>query len=153
MQDSLAMVEDLFAQLGRTWYEVLEAAERQLGISYARLMLLTRLQALGEVSQVRLQHELHVDGAAISRQVKQLEREGLVTRRTNPADNRFTLVTLTTAGRELVERLAGARPEFYQRARSDLTPEELAAVRTVLQRLQTNLAAMPVETAGQRQRG
>jgi DNA-binding MarR family transcriptional regulator len=85
--------------------------------------------------------------------VKQLEREGLVTRRTNPEDNRFTLVTLTTAGRELLERLAGARPEFYQRARSDLTPEELAAVRTVLQRLQANLAAMPVETAGQRQRG
>jgi len=44
-----------------------------------------------------LQQYLLLDGATITRLVKQFESEGLVSRRLDPQDNRYTLASLTDA--------------------------------------------------------
>ncbi len=80
--------------------------QRRVGISEARLHVLGTLFLFGELSQAELQRRLDVDGAAVTRQVKQLEAEGLLSRRANPADNRFTLVTLTPEGKERLRQAA-----------------------------------------------
>jgi DNA-binding MarR family transcriptional regulator len=74
------------------------AFEHYLGMSQARFIVVLLLQTEGEISQTEIQKKLGVDRSMITRLVKQMEADGLVVRRINPADNRFTLVRLSEAG-------------------------------------------------------
>src|SRR5881392_2665454 len=72
--------------------------ESQFGMSQSRLMLLRELMQTGEMSQAELVQRLEMEGTLVTRFVKQMEGSGLLTRRSDPRDNRFTLVVLTPAG-------------------------------------------------------
>jgi len=74
------------------------AFEQYLGISQARFILILFLHTEGEISQTQIQKGLGVDRAMITRLVKQMEAGGLVVRRIDPLDNRFTLVRLSETG-------------------------------------------------------
>jgi DNA-binding MarR family transcriptional regulator len=113
-----------------------------MGMSRARWHVLKRVFLEGQVSQARLQSHLGVDGAAITRQVKQLEAQGLISRAADPQDNRFTLVTLTAAGRELAERLMLVRASFEAEVIAGMSEEDVAALRRGLNHVRANLAAM-----------
>ena len=54
---------------------------------------------------------LSVDVSTVSRQVKELELDGLVARRPDPTDGRASILVLTAAGHQALERLRGARRE------------------------------------------
>ncbi len=101
--------------LARAYHEVTAAFERELGMTQARIVLLAQLRTAPEVSQAVLQERLAVDGAAITRQVKQMEREGLVARRSDPSDHRFTLVALTPQGRKVADAVMRRRDSFETR--------------------------------------
>lgn len=125
-------------------YRVLRAAfERTVGISQSRLMLLGLVFMAGEVSQSELQHRLDIDGAAITRQVKQLEAEGYLSRRPDPADNRFTLVALTPEGRQKLEDVQKKGHAFMASSAQGINPEELACVRRCLERVRSNVGGDP----------
>ena len=96
----------------------------------------------GELSQATLQQRLRVDGAAITRQVKQLEEEGLVLRRSDPQDNRFTLVDLTEIGRQLMASLAGKREAFEALMTAGIGEEDIALMRRCLQQIRDNVRAL-----------
>ena len=67
-------------------------------MSQTRRQLLALLSQIGEVSHATLQQQLAVDGATVTRLVKQFESAGVLSRRLDPQDNRYTLVSLTTSG-------------------------------------------------------
>ncbi len=72
------------------------------------------LRRIGEAETMRpsdLAAVLSVDVSTVSRQVKQLEIEGLVARQPDPSDGRASVLALTPAGRDAVERLRRARKE------------------------------------------
>ena len=118
--------------LTRAYHELSSALEREAGVSHARLQLLAALRAGPELSQAELQQRLDVDGAAITRQVKQLEREGFVARRSAPRDQRFTLVTLTTEGKKLAHRVVRQREAFEQKlARAAGAKDAATALRAI----------------------
>jgi DNA-binding MarR family transcriptional regulator len=133
--------EGLLVLVGRTWYDILETSEREIGMSHARLRILAHLRDEGEVSQAGLQAHLKIDGAAVSRHVKQLAEDRLVERRADPNDNRFTLVSLTESGRSLLVGLAGRREEYYARALAGLDAADLAVLRRGLDQIRHNLRA------------
>jgi DNA-binding MarR family transcriptional regulator len=97
------------------------------------------LYRFGEMSQNELQRRLDVDGAAVTRQVKQLEAEGLLIRRVDPADNRFTLVTLTAEGKETLREVARAASGFISEVLAGVSDDELACVRQAMARMRANL--------------
>jgi len=78
-----------------------------LGIDAATLDLLSTLRRAGHpyrltagaIAELSL-----VSAGAISQRVARAEREGLVRRERSPADGRLSYVTLTAAGRALIER-------------------------------------------------
>ena len=115
------------------------AFQRRVGISDSRLHTLGMLYRHGEMSQNELQRRLDVDGAAVTRQVKQLESEGLLSRRADPADNRFTLVTLTDAGRADLREVARAAREFIAEALEGVSAEDLECVRRTITRMRANI--------------
>ena len=140
-----ALAQTLVQQIARTYYAILPAFERYVGMSKARWQVLANLQRAGEITQAALQQRLNIDGAAITRQVKQLEEEGLVLRRADPQDNRFTLVVLTAAGRQLTTSMDGKRESFELLVTAGLNAEELAVMARCLQQIRENMAELKSE--------
>ena len=112
-------------------------------MSRSRWALLSLLSREGEVSQTTLAQRLRVHAAAITRQVQQLEEEALLTRRPDPADNRFTLVALTPAGQEFIARLRSERDAFEEITIAGLSAEEVALTRRCLLHIRDNLQTLP----------
>jgi DNA-binding MarR family transcriptional regulator len=134
--------ETLVQQIARTYYDILPVFERYVGMSKARWGILMQLARAGELSQATLQQRLRVDGAAITRQVKQLEEEGLVLRRADPQDNRFTLVALTDTGQQLTASMAGKRESFEALVTAGIGDADIALMRRCLQHIRDNVRAL-----------
>jgi DNA-binding MarR family transcriptional regulator len=81
-----------------------------------------------------------VDGASITRLVKELEGEGLVGRRTDPADNRYTLAGLTAAGTRLAAELQERHRAYQRRLLDGVSKHEQERVLQIFRRLHDNLA-------------
>jgi DNA-binding MarR family transcriptional regulator len=133
----------LVTEIVRTNRELLVAFERGVGMTQARLQLLGELERADEggLRQAALQRRLGVDGAVITRQVRQLEREGLVVRNSDPADRRSLLVELTGSGRDLLARLADRRRALEAAVAGGLRAAEAAALLDGLRRIRRNLQA------------
>lgn len=84
--------------------------EQVTGMSQTRLDILHELFHAEELSQADLQQHLGVEGPVITRIVKQMEAEGLVTRRADPNDNRYTLVSMKPEIR--AQRYSGGMTNF-----------------------------------------
>src|SRR4051812_7139396 len=97
----------LLAQLSLTCSEARRAFAQHIGMSQTRVQLLMLLSH-GEISHAVLQERLALDGATLTRQVKQFETEGMVTRRLDPQDNRYTLVSLTASGQQIAAGVVAA---------------------------------------------
>jgi DNA-binding MarR family transcriptional regulator len=135
--------ETLLQSIGHTYQEVWATFERYMGMSRARWVTLSLLWREGTVSQARLAQRLRIDGAAVTRQVQQLEQEGLVTRRADPEDNRFMLVTLTPEGRRMVDELWSKRDRFEAIVTEGISAEEIGIMGRCLRRIRDNLQSSP----------
>lgn len=134
--------ESLFLSLMLTGRVLRMAFDNFVGSAMSRMRLLAIVYTHGELSQADLQRELAVDGATITRQVKRLEVNGLLLRRADPKDNRFTLVELTQEGEAMVEALAQRGVELERLAIHDIAPEQLAVATAVLSQMRCNLQAL-----------
>jgi DNA-binding MarR family transcriptional regulator len=93
--------------------------ERLLGVAGVRIgragaAVLYTLQLCGQSIRVTdLAELLGVDAPTVTRQVQQLEREGLVVRRADPEDHRSTRILLTDEGRGTLEHMMNARHVWF----------------------------------------
>ncbi|HLZ63174.1 MAG TPA: MarR family transcriptional regulator [Ktedonosporobacter sp.] len=131
--------DKLFQQLAYTCAEAKQAYSQYIGMSQARLQLLTFLAQQGEISHAALQQRLLLDGATITRLVKQFEAEGVLSRRLDPQDNRYTLVTLTPSGQQIVAGLQETHSLFQAKLLEGISREEQEVMMRVLERLRTNI--------------
>jgi DNA-binding MarR family transcriptional regulator len=139
----MASLQDtMFQELARAGSEARQAFSLISGTSERRRQLLPLLRDHGEVSHATLQRWLGVDGATVTRLVKQLESEGAVNRRLDPADNRFTLVSLTETGKQMAAELHERRRQFQRRILAGVSREEQKTVIRVLEQVHTNLEAI-----------
>lgn len=128
-------------QLGRSYRALVAGFESHTGQSMARWRILILLHARGEMPQKTLVRELGIDPAALTRQLKALEKAGLVERHNAPQDARFTNVELTGAGRELVDSTMTRRNEYIEWALGDLSAAELDAISDTLVKLEARLGS------------
>jgi DNA-binding MarR family transcriptional regulator len=113
--------------------------ERNTHISLSRYELLHQLYQVDEINQSSLQKLVNIDHAAITRHLKQLESEGMVSRRRNPSDNRETFVQLTNEGRERILTCQSDKLSFINQMFHDFSEEELRSLVIMLIRIQTNI--------------
>ncbi len=73
-----------------------------------------------------------VTTGAMTKRIDRLERSGLVTRRRSGDDQRGRIVALTPAGRDLVDRAFTDHMRNERRLLDLVTPEEAAALETLL---------------------
>jgi DNA-binding MarR family transcriptional regulator len=137
--------DSILHHIKNTYHDLMAAFERHMGMSRARWAILNRLSREESMTQSTLAQLLDVDAAAITRQVKQLEAEGLVTRWSAPEDNRYTVVALTAQGRLFVEELRSQRDAFESIVTSGLSAEDIDHMRSCLIRMRHNMAALTSE--------
>ncbi|KGE19523.1 MarR family winged helix-turn-helix transcriptional regulator [Paenibacillus wynnii] len=116
--------------------------ERCAGISPSRLRLLQELFQVDEISQISLQKAIDIDAAAITRHLKGLEEDGVITRRNNPADNRVTLVSLTQKGREKIVSYRKEKNQFINGLLTDFDEQDRIALIDLLTRIQHNIGSL-----------
>ena len=88
----------------------------------------------GGLGVVEIAELIGVDQPRASRLTAELEREGLVARTRDPADQRRHVITLTPAGRRLVEQATARRRERVEQALQALTPSERRQLADLLTR-------------------
>jgi DNA-binding MarR family transcriptional regulator len=120
---------------------VLEQIETRLvhnttGRTSAAFRVLVMTWAFGPIEAKDVSRLSGVSRQAVSGVLATLERDGLVSReRATKADKRLVPVTITTAGRELVEGNLLRQNEVQQEFFGGLSPEELQTLVTLLGRL------------------
>ncbi|MET8988807.1 MarR family winged helix-turn-helix transcriptional regulator [Nonomuraea wenchangensis] len=132
--------EDIFfRELGGAWAELRQAFPRHIGMSPQRVQLLIRLWRDGETSHSDLRHTLGIDGASVTRLVKEFEADGLIGRRLDPADNRYTLAALTPAGERAAAELERSHQSYQERLLDGITSQQQEIVLDVLRRVRANM--------------
>ncbi len=116
--------------------------ERCAGISASRLQLLCKLYQVEEISQTLLQKEIGIDGAAVTRHLKQLEATEMVTRRTKPEDNRVTLVSLTDYGRARIVIFKQERSQFVAQLLQSFDETQRHQLADMLQVMNSHISSM-----------
>ncbi|MBB4948152.1 DNA-binding MarR family transcriptional regulator [Kitasatospora gansuensis] len=95
------------------------------------------LQDEGAVGQHFLTETLGVDKSVIVALLNDLERDGLAERRRDPADRRRHIVEISPRGSTLVTELHRTVEAVQADLFRDLTPAEIATLKSVLPRLRT----------------
>jgi len=113
--------------------------ERCTGISQSRLEILRELFYAEEITQRALQKKVNIDHAAVTRHLKQLEENGMVIRRKNPEDNRFTYVQLTDEGKRKVAAYCEEKQRFISNVLKGFSDEESSKLLEILTRIQENI--------------
>ena len=131
--------DTFFRELGTTYTELRQALARHVGMSPYRVQVLVRLWRDGETSHSDLRQALGIDGASITRLVKEFEAEGLVGRRLDPADNRYTLAALTPAGERVAADLERSHQTYQERLLDGVSARQQAIVLGVLRRVRANI--------------
>lgn len=113
------------------------------------------LRALGDRDPLPvgdLARAARMDTGAVSRQIRVLEDEGLVERRSSPQHGSIVLVVATPEGRAMAQRFERVRSAQLSRALSEWTPDERLQLGRLMLRLVDDLQATPyLQTDGDSQ--
>ena len=127
----------LFQDIVRTHQALIGAFSLEVGMPAARMGVLRQLQDVedGSMGVVDLARALGVTPAVVTRQVQELEAEGLLRRRSASRDRRRTQIHITARGRRAFERLHERAHELQTRVLDGLSKEEIATASHVLSSL------------------
>ena len=135
---------ELAAEVGRLWGDLAVQSKRSLrplleaeGVTMPQAILLQTLRSAGGRQPARdLGRECHMLASTITGVIDRLESAGHVRRERDQRDRRVVWVTLTDAGRELVDRLPTLSDEMG-RLLDALPAKELEQMRDSLRRVLT----------------
>ncbi len=117
-------------------------------VSMAQSHILFEVRRLVRPSMQQVAEGLGVDVTTFSRQAKALEGKGFISRSASPDDRRVTLLGLTDAGRQVLEKIDRYMTVRFERVFDDMTPFERETVVRSL-RLLNEVVAKVGETDAQ----
>jgi DNA-binding MarR family transcriptional regulator len=118
------------------------SAAAGVSLSQPAAVLLRRIAELGPLSLGQAAELVHMDPAAAGRQVKLLEREGLVVRSTHARDDaRVIVVRATPKGTAVVRRLVRVWHQHMEDALSAWSRGDRAALARLLSRFVDDMRA------------
>lgn len=133
----------LLREVFRTYHVLMAGFSRKIGMPASQFALMRLLAlAASDVGVMDLARQLGVNAAAVTRQVKVLERERLVRRRSDPKDGRRSYVNLSPKGQRLFEEIHERTHELERSLSSVLGTEEMRSAAMVLKKLRTFLEGL-----------
>ena len=139
LESSVAQVENAliplvrFLSSPRTWRQL--AAATDVHLDRARYLVLRAVAESEPVRVTALADQVGVDPSTISRHVTILEQAGLVGRTADPDDGRAQSLSLTAAGRSVMEKVRAARRDLITDVLSDWDDADRAQLAALLGRL------------------
>jgi DNA-binding MarR family transcriptional regulator len=113
------------------------------GLTMPERQALSRLDRGGPATSSELARQAQITAQAMGATLGALRTRGLVERRTDPADGRRAIVSVTDAGRQALDDKRNARAELLSEAlTATFTPAELAQLASaadLLERLARNI--------------
>jgi MarR family transcriptional regulator, organic hydroperoxide resistance regulator len=116
-------------------------------LSHAQFELLIELDERGELSAGELALAARISPASVTQMLDGLVESGYVARARSDSDRRVVLAALTALGRARVEAKRAAWKERWERALADVSPREMKAATSVLEKLAQMFEGMPVDGA------
>lgn len=132
----------LIFEIMRTHRAIINIFSRGMGMPFSHVKLLRVLALMHprETGILDIARRLNINGAAVTRQIREMERDGLISRAQDIRDGRRQLVKLTVKGRKLFEQIHEMQHMFENSfASGDLKPEEIKTAAKVLFRLRSML--------------
>jgi DNA-binding MarR family transcriptional regulator len=117
----------------RTWRQI--AAATDVSLDRARYIVLRAVAESEPVRTTALAEQVSVDPSTMSRHVAILEQAELVQRVADPADGRAQSLSLTPAGRQVMEKVRTARHDLIADVLVDWNDADRAQLATLLARL------------------
>jgi DNA-binding MarR family transcriptional regulator len=130
------------SRLARELEQRLEPVYREHGLEPGWHDVLATLRRSGPPYRLRpteFTSTLMLTSSGTTKRLDRLEQAGLITRGPDPEDRRGTLITLTTAGRKLIDAVTEAHMENERRLLSALTEAEQRRLADLLRKLQLGL--------------
>ena len=135
-EDYVGVVISDVARLLRTAFD---RRVRELGITRAQWLVLTRLHRHPGVSQSELADLMEVERASAGRMIDRMEANGWVERRALNGDRRVKRVYLTAEAEQVHRRIWRIAEATVEDALSDLTAQESAQLMGLLVRVKKTL--------------
>jgi MarR family transcriptional regulator for hemolysin len=129
------------ARTGRVISRAFDDALAGVGGSLPVWLVLTTVKRADHTRQRDIAGAIGLEDATLTHHLHRMERDGLISRRRDPANRRNQVVALTADGEALFERLLATVIEFDTRLRRGLRAAELDQLRTLLERLRGNAVA------------
>ena len=130
------------SRLARELEQRLEPVYREHGLEPGWHDVLATLRRSGPPHRLRpseFASTLMLTSSGTTKRLDRLEQAGLITRAPDPDDRRGTLITLTAAGRELIDSVTEAHLDNERRLLSALTDEEQRQLADLLRKLRLGL--------------
>lgn len=108
---------------------------REHGLSDQQWRVLRVLGEHGTVETGRVAREAYILGPSLTGVLARMERDGLIRRERDPADQRRTVVQATPRGMKIVTRLSGSVEDHYQWLEQSLGKQKLAQLYQLLDEL------------------
>jgi len=123
-------------------------------IRYVQFQLLARLaSANGPLTMTELADGVVYSRSGLTYQAGLLEKAGLISRGPSPDDDRSTLVTITSAGRDLFGRLLPGHVQVCRRLLFDpLTGDDVGHLGDIMTRVRDHVRDQPPRSAAPRKR-
>ncbi|WP_299451102.1 MarR family transcriptional regulator [uncultured Pigmentiphaga sp.] len=86
-----------------------------------------------------------IESSTLSRTIGRMEAQGLVTVEQDDDDGRAVIISITDAGRDLLDEMLPAVSAQYEWSVHDIPPADLEVMRRTLQRMLRNLKISPIK--------
>jgi DNA-binding MarR family transcriptional regulator len=126
----------LVREIFKTYQVLISGFAQMTGVPAARFALM-RLLANSErnIGIIQLARQLGINPAAVTRQVQELEADGLIRRRSDNKDGRRTYVSLSPKGRRLFGQVHERSHELERTLSLEIGAEEMAAAAETVAKL------------------
>jgi len=134
----------LLREIMRTYKSMLGMFSGRVGMPAARVSLLRLLVSCrtGELGIMEIARRLDVNAAAVTRQVKEMEKLRLVARRSDPRDGRRSHVRLTARGSKAFEEIHRRSHELERHLTDLLGRDDVSTATRVLVQLRSALEGL-----------
>jgi DNA-binding MarR family transcriptional regulator len=125
-------MDPILVPVGLAFKKMLQAFERDTGVSPGKYFVLRMLARTDGISQGELWNRFEVDPSRITRLAKSLEKEDLVRRERDPEDNRVVRMYLTEEGHRTIGEFSGRYERFERRVREAVSEDDLGELQRIL---------------------
>ena len=119
--------------------QALEARLVEAGGGLPTWLTLLSIKSQASANQRELAGMIGIQGATLTHHLNAMEKQGLLTRRRDPANRRVHRVELTDAGEALFLRLRDVAVAFDKRLRAGIPDDRVAQVAATLATLRANV--------------